>query len=235
MERVRQWVPLPTLWIEERGLSAFQWGGAGEGSNNAAALLCLILIAHHADGHGRARLTYDQISDMSGLSRAKIAAGLKILHEGEFARSVDKSHFQLAHFDMTVRGWGQLPARRLYTKTGRLTFARGMHLRQRAELDALKIFLLFVARRDVASNRIDLSYDKIAEYSGISRNRITDALSFLTVNSLVVTHKQESDINDFATANSYRLRGLNPYNHAGTTGRAEVELESRRARQTFGL
>ncbi|RVI63909.1 hypothetical protein CN187_23755 [Sinorhizobium meliloti] len=79
-----------------------------------------------------------------------------------------------------------------------------------------------MARRDVTRNVVDLSYDKIKEYSGINRKKIPDALTILAVNGLIRSERQRSDINDYATANSYRLSFLDAYRHGGTTGRAEI-------------
>ncbi|RWB34760.1 MAG: hypothetical protein E5W85_09145 [Mesorhizobium sp.] len=95
----------------------------------------------------------------------------------------------------------------------------------------MKLYLLFVARRDNETNRVDLSYDKITEYSGIARQHITSALTILSVNGWIVVDRQQSDLNEFATANSYRLRYLEPYRHAGTTGRAEIDDRTQALRE----
>ncbi|WP_234842818.1 hypothetical protein [Sinorhizobium meliloti] len=220
---MRKWVPLPTLWIEEHGLKDFAWADGGEGADTIASLICLMLIAHHTDAFGLARLTYDKVGTIAGLSRAKICNGLEILErKGLVIKSDQRSVLRLARLDTTSRGWGMLPAKGLYTATGRVTFFRRLHLRSRTELDALKLYLLFVARRDVTRNVVDLSYDKIKEYSGINRKKIPDALTILAVNGLIRSERQRSDINDYATANSYRLSFLDAYRHGGTTGRAEI-------------
>ncbi len=58
---LRDWVRLPTDWIQDGGLQAFRWS-ADRGSAQTAALMCLAAIAHHADEEtGVAKLTYDQI------------------------------------------------------------------------------------------------------------------------------------------------------------------------------
>jgi len=220
---MRTWVPLPTLWIENRGLNHFSWKDAG--SDAIAALICLVVIAHHTDNSGLARLTYDRINTMAGLSRAKISAGLAILDGAGLIGKLDRSIFQLAHLNTRVRGWGMLPAKGLYNSSGNVPFFKNLHLRSRTELDAMKIYLLFVARRDIERNRIDLSFDKIKEYSGVSRKKIPAALSLLAVNDLIRSERQRSDINDYATSNFYRLSFLDSYRHGGTFGRADLERE----------
>lgn len=221
---MRTWVALPTAWIEDQGLKQFSWSNGGEGSDEVAALVCYILTAHHTDSFGKARLTYDKIGLSSGLSRAKIARGLDVLVERELiAKEVQQSVLSLLRLDTSVRGWGMLPAKGFYTTTGKVSFFQRLHLRSRTELDALKLYLLFVSRRDINRNVIDLSYDKISEYSGISRKKIPDALTLLSVNGLIRSERQRSDINDYAVSNSYRLSYLESYRHGGTTGRAEID------------
>ncbi len=218
------WVPIPTRWIEDHGLKEFKWEDGGKGSSAAAALMCYMLIAHHTNNLGLARLTYGTITTVAGISRAKISAGLDILLEQDLvSKEADQSVFRLSKLNTTVRGWGMLPAKGLYTSFGRVAFFQRLHLRNRTELDALKLYLLFTARRDTDKNIINLSYDKICEYSGLSRRKIPDALTLLAVNGLIRTERQRSDINDYATSNSYRLSHIDGYRHAGTTGRAQME------------
>ncbi|WP_237064663.1 hypothetical protein [Loktanella sp. M215] len=45
---MRQWVKLPSAWMEEGGLSAFKWR-AEAGASETAALMVLMAIAHRAD------------------------------------------------------------------------------------------------------------------------------------------------------------------------------------------
>src|SRR5690242_9554984 len=80
--RMRDWVRLPSRWIEDGGLQQLQWTNSeGSGSNNAAALMILAPIAHVADDDGLARCTYDRLTLATGLSRAKVANGLSVLAE----------------------------------------------------------------------------------------------------------------------------------------------------------
>lgn len=220
---MRTWAPLPTQWIERGELKQLMWQEGG--ADAIASLICLILVAHHADPSGAARLTYERIGDIGGLSRAKISGGLTILEGKELVGRSDRSTFRLIGLNMQAPGWGMLPARGLYSAAGSVPFFKRLHLRQRAELDALKLYLLFVARRDRIRNRIDISYDKIFEYSGVHRSKIPDALSILAVNGLLRVERQRSNMNEYATANSYRLSHLDPYRHEGTYGRSNLDFE----------
>src|SRR5262245_8922013 len=73
------WVRLPTNWIvEDTGLLNFRWH-KHKGANNVAALMTLIVLAHHANDTGRGELIYDQICAATGLSRSKVSGGLATL------------------------------------------------------------------------------------------------------------------------------------------------------------
>ena len=66
---MKDWVPLPSRWIEEGGLDELEWTAREtSGSDNVAALMVLAPIAHNADDQGLARCTYDQLALATGLS-----------------------------------------------------------------------------------------------------------------------------------------------------------------------
>ncbi len=55
----------------------------------------------------------------------------------------------------------------MYNTSGRIIAFETFHLRSRAEMDALKLFFLFAARRGSDTNAANISYDKTEEYTGI--------------------------------------------------------------------
>ena len=229
---LRDWVRLPTEWIEVHGLKALTWGGAdGEGSNNTAALMALMAIAHHAeDETGIARLTYDAICFITGLSRAKLSKGLDVLRDLSVIDRAPsgRSTFALKDYDRTS-GWGKLPAKKLYS-FDQISAFKDFHLRSSAELIALKLYFLFVARRGNDTNMANISFTKIEEYTGLERHRIKTGLTVLGVTGLVHVERAPSSVNEYGIANAYRLVGLDSYNHMGTRGRAmearDFEFES---------
>src|SRR3954462_13138841 len=53
------WVRLPSDWIDKHRLREFSWKHGGEGTDNTAALMALIVIAHNTDqASGESRCTY---------------------------------------------------------------------------------------------------------------------------------------------------------------------------------
>lgn len=220
MTRVtREWVRLPTAWIARGGLARFNWH-SGNGASSAAALMTLIATAHQADeGNGIAHVTYDYLQDVTSLSRAKVSAGLQVLEQFGIVgrRALGRSTVSLLDYDRQ-RGWGKLPAKGLYLGKAIEAFSY-FSLRKPAELNALKLYLLFVERRNNASNLANVSYDKIQAYTDIDRPRIKAGLNVLMANGLVHVEHVPSSISAFGVSNAYRLAYLDSYSHMGTQGR----------------
>ena len=212
---LKVWVKLPSVWIEEKRLREFRWA-RGEGANNVAALMTLMVIAHHADDHGRAELTYDSLATCTGLSRSKISAGLNVLEQKNLMkRDKKRSGYLLSDFDPNLN-WAKFPARFLYGANGRISAFNDFKLRSSAELHALKLYFLFASRRDRRQNAANISYNKITDYSGVEAHYIRRALSILALNGLVYVERQSSWVHEDRTANAYRLAGLDTRNHLGT-------------------
>jgi hypothetical protein len=221
--RLDRWVRLPSGWIQRGGLRGFEWEARGAGADNIAALMALLPIAHAANRQsGIAQLTYSDLCDATALSRAKLSNGLDILSRiGLIERSPDgRSTHRLANYGPGHR-WAKLPAKSMYG-AGTIAAFSDFALRRRTELDALKLFLLFVARRGNDTNRANISYDKIVDYSGVERPRIKSAISLLTLNSLIYVEQVQSLEVEGAVAHAYRIIGIDSYNHMGTSGRAST-------------
>jgi DNA-binding transcriptional ArsR family regulator len=217
---MRDWVRLPSAWIENGGLDELHWTlSETSGSDNLAALMVLAPIAHNADEEGLARCTYDSLSLATGLSRAKVSAGLSVLAEHELIERepAGRSTLRLENYNV-AGGWSKLPAKRMYS-SGRIMAFDHFHLRSMTELHALKLYYLFARRRSNETNMAHISYDKIEEATGIDRHRIRKAISFLASVGMVHVEHIPSRLNARGIANAYRLPYLDPYVHMGTRGR----------------
>lgn len=207
------WVKLPSTWIEKHGLKRFK--SKDSLADEIAALMVLVAIAHRSSVvDGSCRVTYEVLSAATQISRAKISSGLDVLADrGIVIREPNgRSTFQLANFTPDG-GWCQIPASRLYNGNGVIEPFRDFRLRRRAELDALKAYLLIACRRDTAENRAHLTYKQINEYSGIPEGRIKSAISLLTVNHLIVVDQLPSKNDPDRMAFAYRLAGLETRRH----------------------
>lgn len=190
------WAKFPTRWVLTNGLRQVYWREhKGDGT---AALIILISLAILRNRRGLSLTggvppndptvvaTYDDLQAMTGISRAKVAAALRILlAHGVIERisPATPSVYRLPGID-TDGGWAKLPQSNL-EKAGVLTALSHLTLRNQSELDALKAYLLIVALRNAKSGYAHIGYDKIAEYTGIQSNRIRRAKSFLIANELI--------------------------------------------------
>lgn len=217
----REWVRCPTGWVrDERGLRKFTFSGEG-GANHTVALMCLTAILHAADQEtGVARLTYDQLEKITGRSGTLIAEGLRVLGQMGLKRHGGKrSTYALEGFG--PKGWGKFPLKAMY-KGDSVEFFDECRLRSRTELDALKLLFLFVALRSEDTNLAMVSYDKINEYTGISRENIKRGISLLATHGLVFTEHAASEQSAFGVASAYRIRGVESRIHRGTRGRRDI-------------
>jgi hypothetical protein len=171
---------------------------------------------------GYARLSYGDFEKTVRLSRAKIAAGLKILETlgiVKINREEKTSVYQLVGYNPKEK-WAKLPYRHFY-HDGCIKVFGEFHLRKKTELNALKIYLLLVAFRDNDSNFAIITYEKIRHYTGILENDIRSALSLL-VNMNLVHVDRASEVMEveqswtMKTKNMYRIIGLRG-RHLGNT------------------
>jgi hypothetical protein len=215
------WMRLPSAWIRKGQLTRLSWHYRGKGADNTAALMALTAIAHAVDEeNGVARITYDRLCEVTGLSRAKLSNGLVILKNIEILRSCTqdaRSTYELADYNSTS-GWAKFPVKSMYA-AGRIVAFDDFRLRKAVELDALKLFFLFVAYRDNGTNMATIGYEKINKYSGVKKERIKSAISFLASLSLVYVEQVPSRINAYGVSNAYRIVGIDPFNHRGTRSR----------------
>lgn len=217
-----EFVRLPVGWIADNGLKEFRWAGGGGGADEVAALMTLVAVTHCADQEtGQARLTYDELAKRTTLSRAKVSRGLTLLEERKLiARRADgrRSGVGLTNYDPDL-GWAKLPVRSMYAG-GRIRAFDEFSLRRVVELDAMKLFFLFAERRDRKTNLANISFDTIEGYTGIARQRIKPATSFLAALSLVYVEHASSSQSGFGVANAYRIVGVESHVHMGTRGRS---------------
>jgi DNA-binding IscR family transcriptional regulator len=211
-------VKLPVRWIDAGGLKAFKWHQGG--SDETAALMLLAVLAHHIDAEdGTVQLTYDQLCHAASLSRAKVAGGLAILEARRLIERIAgrRSGYRLVDYN-PLANWAKFPVRGLY-RGDRVQAFTPIKLRARAEMDALKLYFLFAARRSNELNMAPISYEKITEHSGVANDYIRPALNILAVNDLVHTERFTSTRAEGGIAHAYRLTHLDGNRHLGTIGR----------------
>jgi len=232
---MKRWVKMPSQWIIDNDgklLRQLKWQG-NDKSDNIAALILYLVFLHHAndeitsqfDNVGCCNITYEALMAITGLSKAKISGGIKILLNLTLIsveRSGNKNIYMINGYG-SYSGWAKLPAKRLYAKD--MTYVPIFHdfkLRSRVELNALKVYLLILALRNNTKNTAAVSYDKITKYTGVLRNDVRRAVSFLVTLGLVHVDQYSVDVNQYSTSSSYRPCFIDSYNHAGTSGKASI-------------
>lgn len=229
---MREWERMPSYWLrdeEHYPLPNMKWNGDDK-ADQIASLMLYIVLVHHANSEispskqelGLCSLTYTELNNITGLSRAKIAGGLKILIKLEVILEISTGRqnlYKIANFE-AKSGWAKLPARGLYNKNlEKIPAFHRFNLRSKNELSAIKIYLIFIALRSNSTNYAIVGYDKISEYTGIHRNEIKSAISFLINLGLIQVDSGDSQVNEFATVNMYRLCYLEVYKHRGTSAK----------------
>ncbi len=200
---MKEWAKMPSFWIRDKDNFPFpgmKWSGSKK-SDQIAALMVYIILVHHAEqATGLCSLTYTKLSDISGLSRAKISGGINILKQLGVIDLIGQGRnniYKIENFEMHS-GWAKLPAQGLYNSNyEKIPAFHKFHLRSKNELNAIKIYLLIVALRNNALNYTKIGYERISEYTGIHRNEIRSALSLLINLRLLQVDTEDSDINQF--------------------------------------
>ncbi len=207
----------PTAWIiQRRGLRAFHVPEVGACISALKVYLAVVLRANFYPTNdypraGTAVLSYSQFAELLDLSRAMIARGVSKLEAEkliEVDRSLNTNLYSLTDFE-NGDGWGKLPKRHLFSGPGfgirKLT---QFSMRHRAHLNALKLYLLFIAFRDSKANAAKIAYDTIGEYTGIPKNHIHPAISVLIDLSLIDVDRSPPNSEKVNQSNLYYIRGL---------------------------
>ena len=221
------WAKMPSRWIKEGGLAAFQWSD-GKGDMTAALLLFMALCVERNRANVRrsdrsnagaapdaaedvelVRATYDRLVDVTALSRAKVAKGLQNLKAANVMVSTPRESFYRLPGIATAGAWCQLPQAHLWENWAVSRHLLSLTLRHRAELDALKIYLMLLTFRGNGNSVTLLSYDRMTKLSGIDRTEIPRAKSHLFNWGLIV-EKEVDPTPELIGRNptSYKVRGF---------------------------
>ena len=217
MKTLLSWSRMPSAWITTgSGLKRFRWE-PGRGGETIAALTLYLVLVHHAEGDdGIARLSYQEFCHITGMSRDLVADGLRSLRSAGLIEPVPerRGHYEIVGFGNAP--FAKVPTKPLYSSSRELKFAHAFSRRKQAVLDALKKYFLLAAFRDNTLNAAYIGYEKISDYSGVSRGRILKALTILATSELILVDHSPSRTSKFSSARGYRLNGLENYRHAAT-------------------
>ncbi|MDG9918219.1 DNA-binding protein [Pseudomonas juntendi] len=222
--RLMPWIRMPAIWLRDGELKDFGWKKKSlvQGSTAIAALqlyIAMLTQSHEVwqdeedDYVLECDATFNRLSEITGLSRALVAAGVKALLKAEritITKDGRNNHYRFPDFDSSGH-WCKLPSRALYNQSSRQIEAFQLfHKRTMCELDALKLFLFYAANRDNNAFHAMCSFEVINKKTGIPEKRIPAANAFLISVGLLVNigkEKSEEDGIRKREANQYFLRG----------------------------
>lgn len=217
------WAKIPTAWVrEDLRLPDLSWRQFG--SDGTAALMVLIALAIRLNQSNMKReddtgfgsnveVSYDNLEELTELSRTKLAAGLRILEQFsiiETTRNGRSNRYVLPGIGEAGK-WSQLPQTYLLTATEGLRGFSRFQLRHRNELNALKLYFLLLAYRNAKGNFTAVGYEKISELSGLMRGDISGAVSLLINHDLIRVSQSDGDGVAGRPYNQYKIRGLGAF------------------------
>ena len=234
-----RWAKMPNRWAMYGGLLKFsEVNERGKidplvMNTSLAALKVYLAICTRTDySTGMAKTTYPELSALVGHSRNVVARSLRVLEEaGLIRRETGQAR---GGSRIYVEGWledqgfAKIPKSWLYQGRGSkedrasnpsektLIKLKAFTFNKRVSLHALKIYVLLLAlrRKDVpkGDGLTVISYDKIAEHTGVRRHSVSPAITLLMEMNLISFRSGDPnplDTLDFDRTNRYLIKGLN--------------------------
>lgn len=211
------WAKLPTDWIRADGLRQFPMGKPGDGVATLKLYMVIAGLAGSPTGteapSGAASPTYEELQELSGVSRGAIGPALDRL-DGLVYRTrgtgVRPNRYRIAGFPRVGEGgWAKLPIGHLL-QGGRLA---ALSSRSRAHLAALKLYLVVLTFRENRSGWSNISYQRIIDYTAMTRNDVSRGISIAVDRDLVSVQSGRSGGPGVANPrgfNRYFILGLQP-------------------------
>ncbi|MDV5032929.1 helix-turn-helix domain-containing protein, partial [Escherichia coli] len=186
---IPRWAPMYSWWIQDEVIQRLNWRNneLGRPAAKTAALMLYIAITMKSSeepGMSPVKITYNRLSEMTGISRELIREGITILESLEMI-SVEKvgrnNIYKLINKRMKG-GWCKIPVKPLMTEDGKVISPfKELRLRRKIELHAIKIFLYLASVRDNHTEFSVASYETIRKAIGASDKDISRALTLLSI------------------------------------------------------
>lgn len=216
-----RWARLPNSWIYDGKLSAFSAAPARRGAAGAALKLLIAIVVRAVNkravdagpDQGSALLSYDQLMELTDLSRGMVAKGVALLKTSgivavEAAPGVT-SRYRLAGYGPGDT-YGRVPKSVLYRGPSVLALKTlyELSLRNEADVNAMKLYLLICGTQDKDTRVALINHHSIWLKTGIPEKKIRRALSVLYEHGLV-SHVlvDQADVGK-SPATGYRVLGL---------------------------
>lgn len=177
---IYHWAALPAFFMRYSGLKDLN---DRRPSSDIAAMKLYIVFAIKIRTHGNkgaVSLSYDELTEMAGLSRTLVSRGLKQLCAYNLILITgDRKKFYSLKSNTTYKGWTKIPVKPLIDENGNVFIFSSFRNRYDYELNALRLYLYLLYARSNSDCFTEVSYATIYERIGIGYSKIDNALSFL--------------------------------------------------------
>lgn len=177
---IYHWAALPAFFMRYSGLKDLN---DRRPSSDIAAMKLYIVFAIKIRTHGNkgaVSLSYDELTEMAGLSRTLVSRGLKQLCAYNLILITgDRKKFYSLKSNTTYKGWTKIPVKPLIDENGNVFVFSSFRNRYDYELNALRLYLYLLYARSNSDCFTEVSYATIYERIGIGYSKIDNALSFL--------------------------------------------------------
>ena len=180
---------MPSWWgRDQTGLRRFN-GGASTGTS-IAALKCLLAIVLMSEfSTQRAKVSYNGLMELTGLSRPMIPEAIKKL-ESEKIIKVDRAGYRNVYELLESKddeGWAKVPYDRVKKALSNISN------KGESSLAALKIYVQLLVNRWQNNYEVIISYKTLRKYTGVQAFRIRSGLDILFSHMLLHVKQAEGE------------------------------------------
>ncbi|HGP1218874.1 MarR family transcriptional regulator [Pseudomonas aeruginosa] len=230
-----EWAKLPLRWIHKGGLQTFtdmklkktrvpegqEWTEAllhdREARNTciAALRLYLVLCCRADYKSGEAAVTYPELMKLAQMSRPIVARSITRLVTAGLIRKKEQTRKEGSVIIIERwnddYAWGKIPKLKLYdgNEAGQMLLLAQFNF-SKSSFHAIKVYMALMAFRDRSAEGIAVvSYDKIAQVTGIARCYVAEAINRLYAMDLISYrpgHFNSGSTDD--RTNHYLVKGL---------------------------
>jgi DNA-binding transcriptional ArsR family regulator len=202
-------------------LSTLSW--RGHRTTAIASLVILITLAIRLNQSHRGKpfpqeanetrvaVSYNDLCDLTGFAKATVCKALSLLEGMNAIRIHQQGRSNVYELLGVNKGgeWCQLPQDYLIGHGGHTKIQRLNSLPSTLiALDAMKVYFLLMVYRNSRFNTTAISYSKITKYTGIRRENIYKALSFLVAHELISVSEDSDARQDEDKSRRYKIIGL---------------------------
>ncbi|NUL39722.1 ArsR family transcriptional regulator [Kosakonia sacchari] len=227
---MKPWVKLPSKFVLDDRLKELLWthDKIGKPSHKVAGLKLYIALSMLAKQEERysdlvesyissysAQATYQELAELTALSRASIAAGIEVLVTLQLltVRLDGRKNIYVFPGFNGSGDWCKMPCRALLSRDGkRIEAFYKLKLRSKIELYALKMFIYICAVRDNSSSYTSASFEKINMKTSIPESDIPRTHAYLSgIGLIALVEKRREGVGNTKKnpPNAYYVTGYN--------------------------